>query len=125
MPLTTEQHVEITLLCGRDGATNRSVTEQFNRNHPHENVSHTSVGRLINKFRKTGSIVDKKRSGHPGLSAETRAQVLKKLQAIHGSQCKGQQVKLAFLIQRCRRSSKQKSFILTNFKFYKNYKNRG
>ena len=79
MPLTTEQRVEIILLSGRDGATNRSVAEQFNRNHPHENVSHTSVGRLINKFRETGSVVDKKRSGRPGLSAETRAQVLEKI----------------------------------------------
>ena len=79
MPLTTEQRVEIALLSGRDGATNRSVAEQFNRNHPHENVSHTSVSRLINKFRETGSVIDKKRSGRPGLSAETRAQVLEKI----------------------------------------------
>ena len=79
MPLTTEQRVEIILLSGRDGATNRSVAEQFNRNHPHENVSHTSVDRLINKFRETGSILDKKQSGRPGLSAETRAQVLEKI----------------------------------------------
>ena len=79
MLLTTEQRVEIILLSGRDGATNRSVAEQFNRNHPHENVSHTSVGRLINKFRKTGSVVDKLQSGRPGLSPETRAQVLEKI----------------------------------------------
>ena len=79
MPLTTEQRVEIILLSGRVGAANRSVAEQFNRNHPHENVSHTSVGRLINKCRETGSVVDKKRSGRPGLSAETRAQVLEKI----------------------------------------------
>ena len=79
MPLTTEQRVEIILLPGCDGATNRSVAEQFNRNHPHQNVSHTSVGRLIKKFRETGSVVDKKRSGRPGLSSETRAQVLEKI----------------------------------------------
>ena len=79
MPLTTEQRVEIILLSGRDGATNRSVAEQFNRNHSHKNVSHTSVDRLINKFRETGSVLDKKRSGRPGLSAETRAQVLEKI----------------------------------------------
>ena len=42
-------------------------------------MSHTSVCRLINKFRETGSVVDKKRSGRPGLSAETRAQVLEKI----------------------------------------------
>ena len=42
-------------------------------------MSHTSVGRLINKFRKIGSVLDKKRSGRPGLSAETRAQVLEKI----------------------------------------------
>ena len=99
MPLTTEQRIEIILLSGHDGATNRSVAEQFNRNHPHENVSHTSVGCLINKFRKTGGVLDKKQSGHPGLSAERRAQVLEKLQAVKGSQCKGQHVKLVFFIQ--------------------------
>ena len=42
-------------------------------------MSHTSVGRLINKFRKTGTVLDKKQSGRPGLSAETRAQVLEKI----------------------------------------------
>ena len=55
--------VEIILLSGRNDATNRSVAEQFNRNHPHQKVSHTSVGRLITKFRETGSVVDKKRIG--------------------------------------------------------------
>ena len=84
MPLTTEQRVEIILLSGRDGATNKNVAEQFNRNHPHENVSHTSVGRLINKFRETGSVLDKKRSGCLGLSAETRAQVLEKIASSPG-----------------------------------------
>ena len=51
----------------------------LSRNHPRQKVSHTSVGRLINKFRETGSVVDKKRSGRPGLSGKTCAQVLEKI----------------------------------------------
>lgn len=36
MPFTSDQRVKIIILSDPDGATNRSVAEQFNRNHPQD-----------------------------------------------------------------------------------------
>jgi len=77
MSLTTDERVELVLMSGADGATNRSVAEKFNRIYPdRESISHTTVGRLILKFRETGSVLDKPRSGHPRVSDETRIRVI-------------------------------------------------
>lgn len=80
MSLTIEQRVEIILLCGREGATNRSVAETFNSKHEGMNVSHTAVGRLLAKFKEIGSVHDKERSGRPRVSDETRTAILDKIE---------------------------------------------
>ena len=58
MPLTIDERVELVFMSPADGATNRSVAEKFNRIYPdREPISHTTVGRLILKFRETGSVL--------------------------------------------------------------------
>ena len=56
MTLTIEERIEIILLCGQIGATNRSVAESFNSSHEGVNIGHTTVGRLLTKFKETGSV---------------------------------------------------------------------
>ena len=65
MHLTIKERVELVLMSGADGATNRSVAKKFNRIYPdREPISHTTVGRLILKFRETGSVLDKPKSAY-------------------------------------------------------------
>ena len=67
MSLSIEDRVEIVLLCGREGWSQRQVAYEFNRRHPDrlQHLSHSTVGRIFNKFTRTGSVVDMKRSGRP------------------------------------------------------------
>ena len=50
--LTTVHRVELILLSAREGMTHRRAAETFNSTHPDMNVSHTTVGRLQNKFKE-------------------------------------------------------------------------
>ena len=53
--LTTEERVEIILLCGREGLSQRQVADEFNVRHPErEPVSQTTLGRLLANFKATG-----------------------------------------------------------------------
>ena len=83
MPLTIDLRVELVFMCSADGATNRSVAQKFNRIYPdREPISHTTEGRLILKFRKTGYVLDKPRSGLPRASDKTRIRVITKLRTV-------------------------------------------
>ena len=69
-------------MSGADGATNRSVAKKFNRIYPdREPISHTTIGRLILKFRETGSVLDKPKSGYSRVSDETRRRVIEKVES--------------------------------------------
>ena len=68
--LTTKHRVELILLSAREGMTHRRVAETFNSTHSDMNVSHTTVGRLLNKFKETGSVHDSPRSGRPTVNDE-------------------------------------------------------
>ncbi|PSN30943.1 hypothetical protein C0J52_25601 [Blattella germanica] len=77
--LNHEELVEIILLCG---CSQRDVAAEFNRRHPErEPVSYSSVGRLLDKFKSTGSVQDASRSGRPSTSAETEEMILAKVAA--------------------------------------------
>ena len=81
MPLTIDERVEPAFMSGADCATNRSVAEKFNRIYPDcEPISNSTVGRMIFKFRETGSVLDKPRNGPPTVSDETRVRVIKKVE---------------------------------------------
>lgn len=55
--LPTEDRIEIILLCGREGYSQRDVAAEFNQKHCRQlPVSHSLVSRLFNKgYRKCGS----------------------------------------------------------------------
>ena len=70
MVLTLDQRVEIIMLCGREGWSHQAVANEFSRRHPDVNppLHSTSVGRLLQKFKETGSVLDKKREATNGIS---------------------------------------------------------
>ena len=68
-------------ISGADCATNRPVAEKFNRIYlDSEPISDSTVGRMILKFRGTGSVLDKPRSGPPIVSEETQIRVIEKVE---------------------------------------------
>ena len=79
MSLTIEERIEIILLCWQIGAANRSVAKSFNSSHEERNISDTTVSRLLTKFKKTGSVDDRERSGCPTIADETRAVIVDKV----------------------------------------------
>jgi hypothetical protein len=66
MALTLDERVEIVLLSGREGWTQRQVADEFNARHPERNpITQSAVEKLVKKFKETGSCVDKPRVGRP------------------------------------------------------------
>ena len=81
--LTTDERVEIILLCGQVGSSNRSVALQFNNLHPERTpIDQSTVGRLLKRFKETGSVHDRERSGRPRTATgeETATTVLTYIQ---------------------------------------------
>jgi hypothetical protein len=71
MALTLDKGVEIVLLSGRQGWTQRQVADEFNVIHPERNpITHSAVGNLVKKFKETGSVVDKLRVGRPSVGED-------------------------------------------------------
>ncbi|CAI9725921.1 KEOPS complex subunit TP53RK isoform X1 [Octopus vulgaris] len=63
MDLFKEERIELVLLSGREGWSYRKIAEEFNLRHPYRQpIYFTAVGKLINKFKETGSVLDKPRS---------------------------------------------------------------
>ena len=81
MKLTKEERVEIVLLYGREGWGLRRVAAEFNRRHPDKllPLSHSAVGKLVNKFKRTGSVMDAPKPGRPKIQEETKEAVLAKV----------------------------------------------
>ena len=78
MVLTLDQRVEIIMLCGREGWSHQAVANEFSRRHPDINppLHSTSVGRLLQKFKETGSVLDKKREATNGISENEEVNML-------------------------------------------------
>ena len=62
MPLTKEERIDIILLVG--SGTTSQVARTFNETH-RTLITHDTVAKLIQKFRRTGSVDDEPRSGRP------------------------------------------------------------
>ncbi|CAI9719957.1 hypothetical protein C0J52_25601 [Octopus vulgaris] len=77
-----EERIELVLLSGREGWSYRKIAEEFNLRHPYRQpIFFTAVGKLIKKFKETGSVLDKPRSGRPNTSDETKEAVMAKVSA--------------------------------------------
>jgi len=63
MPPKLSKHdkVCIILLCGH--LSTHAVADKFNMDHPNQSVNQSTVCRLLQKFKDTGSVDDKSRSG--------------------------------------------------------------
>jgi hypothetical protein len=66
MPLSKEEHIEIILMAG-SGRCHKFATE-FNRK-PGKHITHDTVAKLIEKFKKTENVAKQLRSGRPRTSA--------------------------------------------------------
>ena len=64
MALTTEERIEVILMSGERSFCIRAADFK-NRHAERLPVSHNTVGCLISKFRDTGTLAHKGRSGHP------------------------------------------------------------
>jgi hypothetical protein len=82
MALTLDERVEIMLLSGRQGWTQRQVADEFNARHPERNpITHSTVRKLVKKFKETGSVINKPRVGRPSVGDNIRTGVIAKVHA--------------------------------------------
>ena len=64
MAFTTEERLEVILMSGE--LSFRVIAADFNNRHPERlAISHNTVRCLTSKFRETGNVADKARSGRP------------------------------------------------------------
>jgi hypothetical protein len=82
MALVLDKRVEIVLLCGSQGWTQRQVADEFNARHPERNpITHSAVGKLVQKLKETGSVVDKPRVTRPSVGEDIRTGVIDRFHA--------------------------------------------
>jgi hypothetical protein len=71
MALTLDEKVDIVLLSGHQGWTQRQMADEFNARHPKMNqITHGVVGKLVKKLKETGSVVDETRVGRPSVGED-------------------------------------------------------
>ena len=77
MALSKEERVDLIFLYGREGWSLRKIAEEFNVRHPFRNpICFQTVSKVVQKFKETGSVNDKSRSGRPKTSDETKELIL-------------------------------------------------
>jgi hypothetical protein len=82
MALALDERVEIVLHNGRQVWTQIKVADEFNARHAEINSkTHCAVGKLVKKFKETGSVVDKPRVGRPSVNEDIRTGVIAKFHA--------------------------------------------
>ena len=82
MALPKEERVELVLLSGRKGWSYRKIADEFNVRHSMRiPTGFSTVAKVIRKFKETGCIMDKPRSGRPSVSVERKDIVVSKMYA--------------------------------------------
>ncbi len=82
MALSKEERIELVLLSGREGWSYRKIADEFNLRHPdRQPIYFAAVRKLVTKFKETGSVLDKPRSGRPKTSDKTKEVVVAKIAA--------------------------------------------
>ena len=79
MALSKDERVDLVLLCGREGWSQRKIADEFHLRHPNRQINHSSVGRLFSKFKKTGSVLDQTKPGRNKVSDDVKERVLAKV----------------------------------------------
>lgn len=62
--LSTQEKVELVLICGQNYYSCREAAEIFNLRHPGRNVQFSTVAKLLRKFKQTGSVDNKYKIPH-------------------------------------------------------------
>lgn len=62
--LTLQEKIEIVLICGENTTPHRQVALIFNERHPGKTVQHSTVSRIIKKFKETGSVQNNFKKPH-------------------------------------------------------------
>lgn len=76
--LSFQEKVEMVLIYGENYHTTRETAIIFNGRHPHRHVNQCTVGRIIKRFKETGSVENKYKTHHRSnvTSEETSLNVL-------------------------------------------------
>jgi hypothetical protein len=70
MQLTKEDLVSLVFMYCKEGASNRSVADDFNEQHPERSFDHSAVRCIIERFTQTRSVLDRPRSVRPRSSTD-------------------------------------------------------
>jgi transposase len=63
MSLSKEERIKLVLLSGCEGWAYQQIADDFNARHPRRTtISLSTVGKVVRKFKETGSVLDKPRS---------------------------------------------------------------
>ena len=82
--LSLQEKIEIVLICG-EGTSYRQVAQTFNDRHPGKNVHHSTVLRIVSRFKQTGSVENQFRKEHGPSKYDEEAQLNVCLTAVeHG-----------------------------------------
>lgn len=75
MVLTREEKIEIVLIVGENYKTHREAAIIFNGRHRNKNINHSTVTKIVNKFKSTGSIQNNYNKKHRMLVADENTQM--------------------------------------------------
>jgi transposase len=77
MSVSKEERIELVLLSGCERWSYRQIAKDFNARHPRRTpISFGTVGKVVRKFKETGSVLDKPRSGRPTLMDDKTREVV-------------------------------------------------
>lgn len=72
--LSIQEKIEIVLICG-ENMPHRQVSAIFNERHPEKNLQHSTVSRIMSKFRETGSVQNNFKKPHAASKYDEAAQL--------------------------------------------------
>jgi len=75
MSLSIAERTEIVLIVGDRYKTTREAARIFNERHPGRSVNHSTVNKILIKFKETGSVADAPRSGRPKSATNDENQI--------------------------------------------------
>ena len=112
MRLSIPERIEIVLLYGRQGWSENQTADEFNRLHPERQdpLARTTVGRIMKKFKETGSVHDASRSGRPKTDDDTQEVILAKVSSNPTKSLKRHSKELAIPYGTCHRTLKAHKF---------------
>lgn len=76
MELSTELKIEIITLCLRGEYTQSEIVNIINEKYGHPLLRQSTISKLLKKFKETGSVQVKKKSGRPPISEQATNQVM-------------------------------------------------